>query len=79
MTIGKVTRETRAECREAGRYRRIVVTIYPNGIIGFRAKGTRREYMMSAAWGYQHAVQSAAYAERPKRRRRRVNRGLLKS
>jgi hypothetical protein len=78
MTTSKVKRETRATIRDGGRERQIIVTIYPDGTLGFRLKRTRREYCLSAAACYQRAVAQAVAADKPKRRRRTVSRSMIR-
>lgn len=78
MTRGKVKRETSATVRDGGRERQVIVTVYPDGTLGFRLKRTRREYCLSAAACFNRAVAQAAAAERPKRTRRAVDRGILR-
>lgn len=60
MTIGKVVRETTAVVRDRGRERVVVVTIHANGVIGLRAKGTRREFHADVAALYRRLEQDDA-------------------
>lgn len=58
--------------------RRLIVTIYPNGEIGIRPKGTRTEFTLMASTAYATAAEiegRAAKAE--KRRSKRVSRSLV--
>ena len=63
MTIGKVNRETTATIRDCGKERVVVVTIHPNGTIGLRLKGTRREYYSDVAALYQRLEKDDAESE----------------
>lgn len=49
-------------CRDVSR--ETIITLYPGGSIGFRAKGRRREYRISAEACYSLAVKVAAEEQR---------------
>ena len=77
----KIKRETMAQRWDAGKHRRVVVTIDPmTGVVGFRLKGCRRAYELPAAYLWQHAVQKTVALEKARKakdrkRTRRVRRG----
>lgn len=55
----------------------IVVTLYPNGLIGLREARRRREYCVNVGLIYQQAVLAAARAEAIERKKeRKLKRGL---
>jgi hypothetical protein len=60
----KVKRTTEAAVHSAGKRRKIVVAIYPDGVIGTRLLGTRREYYMFADDIYRNAVTVTVAKER---------------
>ncbi len=66
MTILKkpVSRQTNGKVHECGQYRDIVVIIRPPNILGFRAKGCRKEYCLTAEALYTMAVRAAVMAEK---------------
>ena len=53
-----VKRVTRDLIREAGKVREVVVTLRPPNVLGFRAKGCRREYRLTAEVCYIMAVRA---------------------
>lgn len=67
-----VTRRAEATIREAGKSRRLVVTLYPGGTIGLRPERTRREETISleAAW-WQALKARLAIDQAAKKKRRR--------
>lgn len=77
----KVSRQLTGETvRDRGRERAIIVTLYPGDLIGFRLKGTRKEYQTSLRRCYDVAVLQEAErlrAEKKSNRKRTVKRGLV--
>lgn len=70
-----VSRTTRGKVREAGKFRDVVVTIRPPNIVGFRAKGCRTEYCITAEVGYMMGVRAhLADKVRQKKRVKRIKR-----
>lgn len=65
MTIIRKTvrRETRMQVCERGT-RNVIVSIEPPGIVGFRLKGTRRTYSLTADALYWLALKAHLAAER---------------
>jgi len=53
-----VKRVTTGIVREAGRDREVVVTLHPPKLIGFRAKGCRKEYFLPSDACYKLAVRA---------------------
>jgi hypothetical protein len=66
----KVTRRTTALVRDRG-LRKVVITVYPEGMIGLRAERTRKEEMVDAAWLWQYAVKARVTAEKLAKRAKR--------
>jgi hypothetical protein len=64
----RVSRKTTALVRDRGA-RRIVVTLYPDGIIGLRAERTRREEVIDASWAWYEAVKARVYAAKVAKRK----------
>lgn len=62
-----VSRESYASIHEAGKARPIVITISPPSLIGFRAKGTRRTYWLTANSCYMAAVKAHVEDERKRK------------
>ena len=62
-----VSRVSRGLVREAGKLREVVVILRPPNVIGFRAKGCRKEYQLTAEACYTMAVR-AHVAEAKKRK-----------
>jgi hypothetical protein len=58
--------------RDAGKMRRIVVTVYPSGLVGLRPEKTRREELLPASLLWELGVKRRVEAER---REKRQNRG----
>lgn len=48
----------------------VTVSIYPEGVIGFRPKRGRREYFYPLARVYAQAVRAQAESEEPNKRKR---------
>lgn len=74
-----VSRLTTASIRDGGKRREIVVIIYPNGLLGLRPKGTRREeqVLIEAVWyrAVKDRVASEQAAKRALRGTRRERKG----
>ena len=60
----KVSRKTTATIFSAGRGRQLVVSVYPDGIIGVRQLGFRTEYFTRAEDAFRNAVVAALAAKR---------------
>lgn len=58
------TRETDSPVFEAGTFRNVIVCLAPGGVIGFRLKGTRRRYDLTAASCYMKAMTSVLFKEK---------------
>ena len=63
-----VTRRSEELYRDRSKHRRIVVTLYPAGFIGFRLEKCRREETLSMRAAYETAVQTRVMRERAQRR-----------
>jgi hypothetical protein len=69
-------RRSQVTARERGKHRRIIVTLYPAGFIGFRPEGTRREETLSIDAAYAMAIKSRVFRERmEKAKQRKASRG----
>lgn len=64
----RVSRKTSAVVRDRGA-RRVIVTIYPDGIIGLRPERTRREEAVDAGWAWYAAVKARVAAEKAAKRK----------
>lgn len=61
---------------DAGKMREIVITMKPPGLVGFRAKGCRKTYWLTAEVCYDIAVkQEVLETKKQKRLERKLNRG----
>jgi len=67
----KVTRATSASIFSSGKRRTVVVTVYPEGIIGLRLVRHRTEEFVDAATIYRQAVMARVSAERAAKRKAR--------
>ena len=67
----KVTRKTTAMIFSAGRGRFLMVSVYPDGIIGVRMMGTRTEYFTRAEDAFRNAVVDALAAKRDAKKKAR--------
>ena len=65
----KVRRATTASVFSAGKRRPVIVTVYPDGIIGLRLSRSRREECIDAATAYREAVISRVAFERAQKRK----------
>ena len=66
-----VRRRVAAAVFSQGAHRPVIVTIYPDGLIGLRLHRQRREEYADAASVYRQAVISRVTAERAERRKSR--------
>ncbi len=79
-----VHRETKGSLLDTGKDRRVIVSVDPQlGLVSFRLKGTRRTYGLPATYLYIHALQkhvalAKARKAEVRKRRTRVNRGIMR-
>lgn len=66
-----VRRRTQELRRDRGKFRRIVVTIYPAGYLGLRLEKTRREEILPFAAAYDVAIKMRVAHERAERAKAR--------
>lgn len=66
-----VTLETEATVFERSVHRPVVVTVEPSGIVGFRLKGTKRTYQLTADACYCAALKADVNAQQKGSRRAR--------
>lgn len=69
-----VKRRTNATIRDAGKVRRMVVTLYPGDVIGIRPEKTRREERTTLAAVYGLAVKQRVAQERTEKKATRRKR-----
>ncbi len=62
-----VKRRSGFSVRDAGKMRRLVVTLYPHGFIGLRPEKTRREETIGLHAAYDAAVKMRVARERAER------------
>lgn len=67
----RVVRRSEAVIRSGGKPRRIVVTLYPHGLIGLRLERTRREEVVPLETAYTSAVLLRVAIERAERKAKR--------
>ena len=60
----KVVRKTSTVIRDSGKLRDLIVTLYPNGVLGMRPWMTRREEYISLGACYDKAVKNRVLQER---------------
>ena len=60
----KITRMTGAEVRDRGKYRRLVISLYPNDTIGLRPEKMRKEEIVSIESCYVLAIKQRVAQER---------------
>jgi hypothetical protein len=65
----KVTRRVEGRVWSAGKHRDVLLSVYPNGTVGYRLLGQRREYFRSAADDYRDALRQTIAAERAAKRK----------
>jgi hypothetical protein len=70
----KVTRRSSETYRDRSKLRRIVVTLYPSGMIGLRLEKTRQEETLSLSAAYEMAVRARVAFERVQKGRRKGGR-----
>lgn len=58
-----IRRRSNESVRCAGKPRALVVTLYPNGLIGLRPAGTRREETISIEAVYHRAIRTRVLTE----------------
>ncbi len=81
---GTIHRETKGSLLDTGKDRHVIVSVDPQlGLVSFRLKGTRRTYGLPATYLYIHALQkhvalAKARKAEVRKRRTRVNRGILR-
>ena len=73
-----VKRVSSAQIREVGKLRDIVVILYPNRTIGFRAKGCKREYHLPIETGYMLAVRAYVVDEKKRKKKERDHKHKVK-
>lgn len=66
-----VTRRTDDRIQWPGGSKRLVVTLYPNGLIGLRPEKTRREETIPVTHCYSIALKARVLAEREAKRAKR--------
>lgn len=64
-------RRTSSTVRDEGKTRRLVVTLYPGGVIGLRPEKTRREELIPVDAVWSQAVKMRLAKERVERKARR--------
>jgi hypothetical protein len=74
-----VARESAAIVHEGGRPRQIVVTLEPPYLLGFRAKGCRKTYYLTADACYSLAVKAHLLDEKRQKAKKRKQRGKVKA
>jgi hypothetical protein len=67
-----VTRRSEATVRDRGRNRRLVVTLYPSGILGLRQERSRREETLTLEAAWSMAVKMRVAAEKREKKARKV-------
>jgi hypothetical protein len=67
----RVKRVTQASLFSGCKRRKVVVSIYPDGTVGYRLLGERREYFRSAVGDYAEAAAETKARERAARKRAR--------
>jgi len=70
----KITRRSHETYRDRSKLRRIVVTLYPTGVIGLRLERTRAEETLSLPLAYETAVRARVAYERARKAKRKGGR-----
>jgi hypothetical protein len=70
----KLTRRSAETYRDRSKLRRIVVTLYPSGVIGLRLEKTRQEETLPLPVAYEMAVRARVAFERAQRAKRKGGR-----
>lgn len=65
----RLSRRTNSTVRDGGKERRIVITLYPGGLIGLRPEKTRREELLTVEAAWSTAVKLRVSKERRVKRR----------
>ncbi len=66
-----VHRESAATIREAGKLRQIIISMEPPHLLGFRAKGCRKTYYLTAQACYMLAVKADVLSKSKQRKSKR--------
>jgi hypothetical protein len=69
--LKSVKRRTNSTVRDEGKVRRLVITLYPGGVIGLRPEKTRREELLSVEAAWATAVKIRVAQERTQKKARR--------
>ena len=69
-----VRRESLGTVFERGKRRPVVVSIEPPNLLGFRLKGTRRTYYLTAEAGYLMAIKAVLRAQAAEKKAQRKTR-----
>jgi hypothetical protein len=69
--LKSVKRRTNSTVRDEGKVRRLVITLYPGGVIGLRPEKTRREELLSVEAACATAVKIRVAQERTQKKARR--------
>src|SRR5262245_40930191 len=70
----KVTRRSSETYRDRSKLRRIVVTLYPSGVIGLLLEKTRQEETLSLGVAYETAVRARVAYQRSRKTKRKGGR-----
>jgi hypothetical protein len=70
----KVTRRSSETYRDRSKLRRIVITLYPAGVIGLRLEKTRQEETLPLHLAYETAVRARVAFERAQKAKRKGGR-----
>ena len=71
----RIKRVSKGLVQEAGKRRPIIIILRPPNVLGFRAKGCRREYQLTAEACWTMAIKAdVAAAKRAKKQSKLVNR-----
>jgi len=68
-----VERASYGTVRESGKVRQIIIRIIPPNVVGFRAKGCRREYQLTMESCYLMAVRASVESERRKMKNEKMH------
>lgn len=66
-----IKRRTLQERRDRGKYRKLIVTLYPAGMIGLRLEGTRKEETIMIEAVYERAIKMRLAFEKAEKEKRR--------
>jgi hypothetical protein len=72
-----VKRRTNEQRRDVGKFRQIIVTLYPAGFIGLRLEGTRREETLPIQAAYERAIKMRLAAEAQEKLKRKADKAGL--